>query len=275
MTLDSVIDDFEAFYRDLHPRLVSALATIAGDRDLAIDAADEAAAQAMSRWSTVAAMDNPQGWVFRVGVNHLKRRARRRAIETTLLRRHRDPPAVLPGPTGEIWSLVADLSPRQRQAVALRHLGQLTEPEIADALGVSRGTVSSTLSSRLPASPHHHRRRPPRIPKRSPTMLDLDELARDAIATPIAPPTQTRTLVERNRLRRRRQTRLRIAATAAILLPVAAAGTYLATDTATQTVDAASGPVIVSGSSATIRHTATPCGPNSPSHWTTSPTPQR
>ncbi len=145
VTLDSVIDDFVAFYRDLHPRLVSTLATIAGDRDLAIDAADEAAAQALSRWSTVAGMDNPQGWVFRVGVNHLKRRARRRAIETTLLRRHRDPPVVLPGPTGEIWSLVADLSPRQRQAVALRHLGQLTEPEIADAMGVTRGTVSSTL----------------------------------------------------------------------------------------------------------------------------------
>ncbi len=145
MTLDSVIDDFEAFYRDLHPRLVSTLATITGDRDLAIDAADEAAAQALSRWSTVATMDNPQGWVFRVGVNHLKRRARRRAIEAALLRRHRDPPVVLPGPTGEIWSLVADLSPRQRQAVALRHLGQLTEPEIADAMGVTRGTVSSTL----------------------------------------------------------------------------------------------------------------------------------
>ncbi len=78
-------------------------------------------------------------------------------------------------------------------------------------------------------------------------MLDLDELARDAIATPIAPPTPTRTLIERNRLRRRRQTRLRIAATAAILFPVAAAGTYLATDTATQTVDAASAPVIISG----------------------------
>ncbi len=78
-------------------------------------------------------------------------------------------------------------------------------------------------------------------------MLDLDELARDAIAAPIASPTPTRTLVERNRLRRRRQTRLRIAATAAVLLPLAAAGTYLAADTRTQTVDAASGPVIVSG----------------------------
>lgn len=140
-----MIIGFEAFYLDLHPRLVSALAVVSGDRDLAVDAADEAAAQALANWSTVAAMDNPGGWVFRVGVNHLKRHARRRAIEATLLRRAQPLGGDLDGPTGEIWQLVASLGVRQRQAVALRHLGRLTEPEIAGVMGVSRGTVSSTL----------------------------------------------------------------------------------------------------------------------------------
>ena len=43
--------------------------------------------------------------------------------------------------------LVADLPARQREAVLLRHVGELTEQEIAEAMGVARGTVSSTLRS--------------------------------------------------------------------------------------------------------------------------------
>jgi DNA-directed RNA polymerase specialized sigma24 family protein len=41
--------------------------------------------------------------------------------------------------------LVADLAPRQRTAVLLRHVGQFTEQEIAVVMGIARGTVSSTL----------------------------------------------------------------------------------------------------------------------------------
>jgi RNA polymerase sigma factor (sigma-70 family) len=35
---------------------------------------------------------------------------------------------------------------RQRTAVALRHIGDLTEKEIARAMGITRSTVSSTLA---------------------------------------------------------------------------------------------------------------------------------
>jgi RNA polymerase sigma-70 factor (ECF subfamily) len=44
-----------------------------------------------------------------------------------------------------MWDVVAGLPDRQRQAVVLRHVGQLREEEIAQAMGISRGTVSSTL----------------------------------------------------------------------------------------------------------------------------------
>ncbi|MEZ5167047.1 MAG: sigma-70 family RNA polymerase sigma factor [Acidimicrobiales bacterium] len=53
--------------------------------------------------------------------------------------------ATLPGPAGELWLLVEDLPLRRRTAVVLRHVGQLTEPEIAQVMGISRGTVSATL----------------------------------------------------------------------------------------------------------------------------------
>lgn len=91
-------------------------------------------------------MANPQGYVYRIALNELHRRARRRERELRLLR-HRAPKPTnaVEGPAGEVWLLVADLPDRQREAISLRYLGQLTEPEIAAVMGIARGTVSSTL----------------------------------------------------------------------------------------------------------------------------------
>jgi DNA-directed RNA polymerase specialized sigma24 family protein len=52
---------------------------------------------------------------------------------------------IVPAPAGEAWDLVRDLAPRQRTAVVLRYVADLTEADIAVVMGVSRGTVSSTL----------------------------------------------------------------------------------------------------------------------------------
>ncbi|MDQ3154398.1 MAG: SigE family RNA polymerase sigma factor [Actinomycetota bacterium] len=43
------------------------------------------------------------------------------------------------------------LPPRQREVLVLRYYGSMTEAEIADATGVSRGTVKSTASRALDA----------------------------------------------------------------------------------------------------------------------------
>jgi DNA-directed RNA polymerase specialized sigma24 family protein len=134
---------FEAWYRREHPRLVTLLAAATGDAELARDAADEALARAFQRWERVSRMASPAGWTYSVGLNVARRHARRRAVERRLLGRYREEP--IPGPTGELWLLVAHLPTRQRTAVLLRHIGQLTEQEIAEVMGVARGTVSSTL----------------------------------------------------------------------------------------------------------------------------------
>ena len=47
----------------------------------------------------------------------------------------------MPGPAGELWLMVRELPARQALAVSLRHIGQLTEQEVADVMGVKRGTV--------------------------------------------------------------------------------------------------------------------------------------
>lgn len=137
--------DFGHLYREVHPRLVAALTAACGDADLAADAAEEAAVRAIERWDRVQHMANPQGWLYRVALNEIRRRQRRAKLEQRLIRRAAASAGPVPGPTGEIWALVSGLSPRQREAVALRHVGGLTEPEIAGIMGITRGTVSSTL----------------------------------------------------------------------------------------------------------------------------------
>ena len=54
-------------------------------------------------------------------------------------------PQIEEGPAGEMWLLVSELSDRQRQAVALKHVAHLSEAEIAKIMGVKRGTISATL----------------------------------------------------------------------------------------------------------------------------------
>ena len=143
----AVTVDFERWYAAEHPRLFAALLVLTGSRDLAADATDEALARALQHWNRVSAMDSPEGWTYRVAVNVIRRTARRRALEQRVLRRiaARHIP-IAPAPAGETWVLVRSLPERQRTAVVLRYIADLTEPDIAMAMGITRGTVASTLA---------------------------------------------------------------------------------------------------------------------------------
>lgn len=139
------MERFEDWYRQHHPRLVASLTALSGDPDAAADAADEAFVRACERWRRVSAMDSPAGWLHQVGANALRRAKRRRTLEGRLAR-----PSVrvvhAPLPHPELWAAVRALPERQRRAVVLRYLGDLPEAEIAAAMGIARGTVSSTLA---------------------------------------------------------------------------------------------------------------------------------
>jgi RNA polymerase sigma-70 factor (ECF subfamily) len=136
---------FEGFYRAQHGPLVASLLLFTGDAELAREAADEAFARALARWPRVGTMASPGGWTYRVALNLVRRRGRRRALERRLLARGAPIPEV-PAPAGEAWLMVAELPRRQRQVLVLRHVADLPEAEIAQVLGISRSTVSSTLA---------------------------------------------------------------------------------------------------------------------------------
>jgi RNA polymerase sigma-70 factor (ECF subfamily) len=136
---------FETWYRATHPRLLATLTVMSGDIEAARDATAEAFTRALERWPRVRSMDAPEAWVHRVGVNVLRRQHRRRVVEERLLRRHRPEPAPPSHLSPDVWDALAALPSRQREAIALRYLLDLTQADVADAMGVAPGTAAATL----------------------------------------------------------------------------------------------------------------------------------
>jgi DNA-directed RNA polymerase specialized sigma24 family protein len=66
-------DDFERFFREVEPRLRRAFVGTAGV-EAAGDAAAEALAWARESWERVQTMENPAGYLFRVGQSRSRRR---------------------------------------------------------------------------------------------------------------------------------------------------------------------------------------------------------
>lgn len=139
--------DFDTWYRTEYPRVVNALALLTGDRQVSVDAASEAFVRALAKWDRVSTMDRPGGWLYKVALNDARKKLRRRARDrTTAIELDWAPTVALPvEPDHQLWNAVAELPDRTRSVVVLRYVGDLTEPAIATALGIKRGTVATTL----------------------------------------------------------------------------------------------------------------------------------
>jgi RNA polymerase sigma factor (sigma-70 family) len=142
-----VIEAFEEWYRDEHRRVFAVVLVACGDWDVASDATDEAFTRALYHWGRVTAMASPAAWVCRVALNVMERRMRRRRMERHMLQRQVAGAAFEPGFSPEVWAAVRSLPQRQRLAVVLRYVGDLSEADIATAMGVTRGTVSASLAT--------------------------------------------------------------------------------------------------------------------------------
>jgi RNA polymerase sigma-70 factor (ECF subfamily) len=140
--------EFTTWYEGERDGVVRALSVIAGDPDGAHDAVAEAFSRAYERWARVSNMASPTGWVYKVALNEFRRRARRRTIESRVLRRR---PAAIPAPPPEVnpelWAAVAALPTREREVIVLRYVADLREREVAAALGISEGAASAALVS--------------------------------------------------------------------------------------------------------------------------------
>lgn len=138
---------FEAVFDAHYERLVRALTVVAGDRDLAADAVQDAFVKAHLRWSKISRYDDPSGWVRRVAINRLRdehRRSRRKRKAVERLAGRPDTAHEAPD-IDEFGRLLAQLPRQQRLATALFYVDGLSIAEIAGTLDLSEGTVKSHL----------------------------------------------------------------------------------------------------------------------------------
>lgn len=137
---------FHDFYASARQQVGRALAITLRDADLAADAVDEAMVRAYQRWDHVGSLDNPAGWVYRVGLNHALSRLRR------LTRRLTTPPVTtteISVADPAIERALANLSVDHRAVVVCRHLLGWSEAQTAAALDIRQGTVKSRLARAL------------------------------------------------------------------------------------------------------------------------------
>jgi RNA polymerase sigma-70 factor (ECF subfamily) len=142
-------EDFDEFFRNVYPRACRAAERASGNHTVAEDAALEALTRAFVRWPRLRSLPYREAWVLRVAINEALgqiRIAARRSARTGFagLRVSHD---FEDGLTNRLALAAAlrGLPRRQRQAVELRYLADLSERDTAAALGVSSGTLKSHL----------------------------------------------------------------------------------------------------------------------------------
>jgi RNA polymerase sigma-70 factor (ECF subfamily) len=134
---------FESFFEDEKDRLLRILSVITGSRAEAEDLAQEAFTRVFERWGTVAAMDDPAGYLHRTAMNLFRNQYRRARV--ALAR------AVRVGPEQDVFKPVEDrdaaaralgaLTPRQRAALVLTEALGYSGEEAGRLLGIKASTV--------------------------------------------------------------------------------------------------------------------------------------
>ncbi len=134
---------FESFFAEAEQRLRAALvARYGGDRGR--EAAAEALGYGWQNWDRVRGMENPAGYLYRIG----DRWAKRQAIVPTL-RANRAEATSMPHVEPGLDRALATLSLRQRQAVVLIAGFGLTHEETGRLLGLARSSVQNHVERGL------------------------------------------------------------------------------------------------------------------------------
>ena len=130
---------YEMFVAEVGPRLRAALVSAYG-REVGIEAASDALAYGWESWERIRAMENPVGYLYRVG-------------QTSAGRHLRRPPVVLdrPGP-GELPEVepglvpaLEQLSDQQRVCLLLVHAYGWSRVEVAETLDITPDTVRTHM----------------------------------------------------------------------------------------------------------------------------------
>ena len=145
--------DFESWLTAREPALQRTAHLLTGDVHTAQDLVQNTLAKLYLAWDRLSDIGNIDAYARKILVNE-HRSAWRRPVRRREQVTDRVPDRPAPAPEYEdrrdaVWRFVTSLPPRQRAVIVLRFYEQLTEPEIADLLGISLGTVKSQSSRAL------------------------------------------------------------------------------------------------------------------------------
>ncbi len=133
-------DPFAEFVAEAEPRLRFALAAALGQQQ-GREATAEALAYAWEHWERISEMENPIGYLYRVGRTRGRPRRRRAFVPA--------PVQEFPHIEPKLPAAVGRLSERQRVAVVLVHGFGWTRPEVAGVLGISVSAVNAHVARAL------------------------------------------------------------------------------------------------------------------------------
>lgn len=153
-----VDEDFVQFVRSRQRGLLRAAYLTTGDRHQAEDIVQEAFAKLASRWDTVRE-GSPDAYVRRIVHNDAVSSWRRWGARQTVVdvdapsgpfAHERFPDPVDSWVDGaDVRAALLRLPPRQRSVMVLRYYEDLSEAQIADALGIAPGTVKTLARGAL------------------------------------------------------------------------------------------------------------------------------
>ncbi|WP_369222433.1 SigE family RNA polymerase sigma factor [Streptomyces sp. R39] len=152
---DARDEQFQSFVIGRWPRLMRTAFLLTGEQHAAEDLVQTTLEKVFVAWRKVGAADDPEAYVRRVMINAHARRHRRRLKE--FLAPKDDSGLVREVPDAgdriaqaddrsALLKALAQLPPRQREAVVLRYWEDLTETQAARAMGCSAGTVKSNAA---------------------------------------------------------------------------------------------------------------------------------
>lgn len=134
---------FEDFFHQQHRGLYGALWLLTRDHGEAEELMQDAFLKVLERWDRIRDLEDPVGYLYRTAMNLFRSRRRRVAMA---LRRVVRPQPVQDGLADVeerevVARALAPLTPRQRAAVVLVDVLELTSEEAGEVLGIKASTV--------------------------------------------------------------------------------------------------------------------------------------
>ena len=134
---------FDTFFEEEHERLYKALYFVTGNRHDAEELMQDAFLKLWERWDSIGGIEDPTGYLFRIGLNGFRMRHRRAAMSVR---------KVIPVPEArdlfsdaemraDVRALLVQLTPRQRAALLLVDMLGYPSEQAARILRVRPSTV--------------------------------------------------------------------------------------------------------------------------------------